>query len=83
MQPHKTVSREEWITARKAHLAHEKEFTKARERLNEERRALPWVRLDKNYVPVQGEKPAHRAAFHVRARLGRRLQELLVLGRRL
>lgn len=50
MQPHKTVSREEWIAARKAHLAHEKEFTKARERLNEERRALPWVRIDKNYV---------------------------------
>jgi predicted dithiol-disulfide oxidoreductase (DUF899 family) len=50
MQPHKTVSREEWIAARKAHLAHEKEFTKARERLNEERRALPWVRLDKDYV---------------------------------
>ena len=50
MQPHKIVSREEWIAARKAHLAHEKEFTRARERLNEERRALPWVRIDKDYV---------------------------------
>ena len=50
MQPHKTVSRDEWIAARKAHLSHEKEFTKARERLNEERRALPWVRIDKDYV---------------------------------
>ena len=33
MQPHTVVSREEWIAARKAHLAHEKEYTKARERL--------------------------------------------------
>jgi predicted dithiol-disulfide oxidoreductase (DUF899 family) len=50
MQPHAIVSREEWIAARKAHLAHEKEHTHARERLNEERRALPWVKLEKDYV---------------------------------
>ena len=31
MQPHAVVSREEWIAARKAHLAHEKEHTYARE----------------------------------------------------
>ena len=49
MQPHTVVSREEWIAARKAHLAHEKEYTKARERLAEERRALPWVKVDKDY----------------------------------
>ncbi len=49
MQPHKIVSREQWIEARKAHLAHEKEYTKARDRLSEERRALPWVKLDKAY----------------------------------
>lgn len=50
MQPHAVVSREEWIAARKAHLAHEKEYTRARERLAEERRALPWVKVDKDYV---------------------------------
>ena len=50
MQPHSIVSREEWIAARKAHLAHEKEYTQARERLSEERRALPWVKVDKDYV---------------------------------
>ena len=50
MQPHKIVSREEWIAARKAHLAHEKEYTRARDRLSEERRALPWVKVDKTYV---------------------------------
>src|SRR5215218_10313503 len=50
MQPHKIVSREAWIEARKIHLAHEKELTQARERLSEERRALPWVKVDKIYV---------------------------------
>ena len=30
MQSHPIVSREEWIAARKTHLAHEKELTQAR-----------------------------------------------------
>lgn len=50
MQPHRIVSREEWIEARKAHMAREKEFTRARDRLAEERRALPWVKVDKDYL---------------------------------
>src|SRR4051812_9251945 len=50
MQPHKIVSRQEWIEARKAHLAHKKEYTRARDRLSEERRALPWVKVDKSCV---------------------------------
>ena len=50
MQQHQIVSREQWITARKTHLAHEKELSQARERLAEERRALPRVKVDKNYV---------------------------------
>src|SRR4030088_962272 len=50
MQTHKIVSREEWIAARKAHLTHEKEYTRARDRLSEERRALPWVKVDKTYL---------------------------------
>jgi predicted dithiol-disulfide oxidoreductase (DUF899 family) len=49
MQAHKVVSREEWLAARRAHLAREKEHTQARDRLNAERRALPWVRVEKNY----------------------------------
>ena len=49
MQAHKIVTREEWIAARKTHLAHEKEYTRARDRLSEERRALPWVKIDKDY----------------------------------
>jgi predicted dithiol-disulfide oxidoreductase (DUF899 family) len=50
MQQHQVVSRREWIAARKAHLDHEKEFTRARDRLSAERRALPWVKVDKPYV---------------------------------
>jgi predicted dithiol-disulfide oxidoreductase (DUF899 family) len=47
---HRVVSREEWIEARKALLAKEKEWTRLRDQLSAERRALPWVRIDKEYV---------------------------------
>lgn len=50
MEPHKIVSREEWLVARKAHLVREKAFTKARDELSRERRELPWVKVDKSYV---------------------------------
>ena len=50
MQEHSIVSREEWIEARKAHLAKEKEFTHLRDRLSAERRELPWVKIDKAYT---------------------------------
>jgi predicted dithiol-disulfide oxidoreductase (DUF899 family) len=46
---HKIVSQREWLAARKALLAKEKEFTKQRDRLSEERRALPWVKIEKSY----------------------------------
>ena len=44
------VSREEWDAARKELLAKEKELTRARDRLNADRRRLPMVRLDKPYT---------------------------------
>ena len=50
MQGHKVVSREEWLLARKEHPAKEKEFTRLRDQLSQERRALPWVRIQKEYV---------------------------------
>lgn len=50
MQTHKIVSRHDWLTARKALLAKEKEMTHLRDRISEERRALPWVRVEKTYV---------------------------------
>jgi predicted dithiol-disulfide oxidoreductase (DUF899 family) len=50
MQPRKIVSRDEWLVARKAHLAKEKELTQARDKLSAERRTLPWVKVDKDYI---------------------------------
>ncbi|MGY3485898.1 putative dithiol-disulfide oxidoreductase (DUF899 family) [Bradyrhizobium sp. USDA 4011] len=50
MQQHKVVSRDEWIAARKALMAREKELTQAREALSRQRRELPWVKVDKDYV---------------------------------
>jgi hypothetical protein len=44
------VSRDEWLVARKELLAKEKEFTRARDRLNAERRRPPMVEVDKEYV---------------------------------
>jgi predicted dithiol-disulfide oxidoreductase (DUF899 family) len=44
------VSREEWFAARKELLAKEKEVTRARDRLNADRRRLPMVRIDKQYA---------------------------------
>lgn len=44
------MSRDEWLVARKELLAKEKEFTKARDSLNAERRRLPMVEIDKDYV---------------------------------
>lgn len=43
------VSREQWLAARKELLAKEKTFTRQRDALSAERRALPWVKLDKDY----------------------------------
>jgi predicted dithiol-disulfide oxidoreductase (DUF899 family) len=50
MQPHKIVSADEWLAARKALLAKEKELTRQRDNLSAERRALPWVKVEKTYV---------------------------------
>jgi predicted dithiol-disulfide oxidoreductase (DUF899 family) len=44
------VSRAEWLAARKALLVKEKELTHARDRLNADRRRLPMVRVEKDYV---------------------------------
>jgi predicted dithiol-disulfide oxidoreductase (DUF899 family) len=44
------VSREQWLAARKKLLAAEKEMPRARDALNAERRRLPMVKLEKNYV---------------------------------
>jgi predicted dithiol-disulfide oxidoreductase (DUF899 family) len=50
MEPHKVVSHDEWIAARKAYLAEEKAFSRARDALSRKRRELPWEKVEKNYV---------------------------------
>jgi predicted dithiol-disulfide oxidoreductase (DUF899 family) len=50
MDPHKIVSPDEWLSARKALLAKEKELTRLRDQLSAERRELPWVKVEKTYV---------------------------------
>src|SRR5512136_3398071 len=47
---HPVVSREQWLAARTAFLAKEKEFTRLRDDLNRKRRELPWVKVEKPYV---------------------------------
>jgi len=44
------VSREQWLEARKGLLAREKEFTRAHDALNADRRRLPMVRIDQQYI---------------------------------
>jgi predicted dithiol-disulfide oxidoreductase (DUF899 family) len=50
MQPHRIVSRAEWIEERVKLLEREKAFTDQRDELNRQRRDLPWVRVEKEYV---------------------------------
>lgn len=50
MENHKVVSHDEWIEVRQRFLAREKEFTRLRDQLSQQRRDLPWERVDKNYV---------------------------------
>ena len=50
MNNQKIVSREEWVAARTAYLAKEKAFTRQRDQLSQERRELPWVKVDHDYL---------------------------------
>lgn len=50
MKNHKIVSPENWTAARVKLLAREKELTRLRDQVSLQRRELPWVRVDKEYV---------------------------------
>jgi predicted dithiol-disulfide oxidoreductase (DUF899 family) len=50
MQRHQVVSRDTWLAARKQLLSLEKQETHLRDKINAERLALPWVRVEKDYV---------------------------------
>jgi predicted dithiol-disulfide oxidoreductase (DUF899 family) len=49
MTTHQTGTHEEWLAARLALLAAEKEHTRRGDELARQRQALPWVRIDKEY----------------------------------
>jgi len=49
--PHpQIVSQEQWLSERMKLVAHEKELTKHRDRINAERRRLPMVKIEKDYI---------------------------------
>lgn len=56
---HPVVSPQRWLAERKTLLAQEKELTRLRDQVASERRALPWVRIEKNYVfeTPDGKRP--------------------------
>ena len=46
MTAHPVVSHQDWLAASRELLAKEKEFTRLRDELSNERRALPWERVE-------------------------------------
>lgn len=50
MENHTVVSHEAWLAARIDLLAREKDFTRLRDQLSQQRRDLPWERVVKDYV---------------------------------
>lgn len=50
LSEHEIVSREQWLVARKDLLTREKELTRLRDDISRQRRELPWVKIDKEYV---------------------------------
>jgi predicted dithiol-disulfide oxidoreductase (DUF899 family) len=50
IKEHPVVSPDEWLSARTALLAKEKEFTRLRDELSRQRRDLPWEKVGKSYV---------------------------------
>jgi predicted dithiol-disulfide oxidoreductase (DUF899 family) len=50
IRDHPVVSHQEWVAARTAFLAREKEFTRLRDDLSRQRRELPWEKVEKSYV---------------------------------
>jgi predicted dithiol-disulfide oxidoreductase (DUF899 family) len=50
MESHPIVSRREWLAQRITLLEHEKALTRHRDQVSAERLALPWVRVEKEYL---------------------------------
>ncbi len=71
IKAHPVVSREEWLAARTALLAKEKELTHHRDEVSRERRALPWVKVEKEYVfdGPNGQRKSLADLFEKRSQL--------------
>jgi predicted dithiol-disulfide oxidoreductase (DUF899 family) len=56
---HPIVSRQQWLAERRKLLAREKELNRLGDQIARERRALPWVRMDKDYLfdTPEGRRP--------------------------
>jgi predicted dithiol-disulfide oxidoreductase (DUF899 family) len=50
MTDHPVVSRDVWLAARMEFLEAEKKFTRQRDDISRRRRALPWVRIETDYL---------------------------------
>jgi predicted dithiol-disulfide oxidoreductase (DUF899 family) len=46
----KVVTPKAWLAARLRLLKEEKKFTRLQDKINERRRSLPWVKIDKDYI---------------------------------
>ncbi len=67
---HPIVSREEWLEARKALLVQEKQELRIRDAVTAARMALPWVKIDKDYVfDTPGGKKTLAELFDGRSQL--------------
>lgn len=55
------ATRDQWLEARVELLAAEKELTRRRDELSRQRRALPWVRIEKDYVFETADGPCSLA----------------------
>lgn len=66
----RVVSREEWLAARRELLAKEKSLTRQRDAVSAERRQLPWVKVDKQYIfDAPGGKKTLADLFEGRSQL--------------
>lgn len=63
METGNVASREEWLAARRALLEEEKALTRAREAVAEKRRALPWVKIEADYVFESSDGPVTLAGL--------------------
>ena len=67
---HEIVSREEWVAIRKDLLEKEKELTRLHDQLAAQRRALPWVKIEKDYLfDTQDSKQTLAELFDGRSQL--------------